>query len=295
LCVAAGGAAAWAWDRVRAGAWRSLGVAAAAVTVVALVVLWPTRLNDGRGEEQARMGLQEIQADRVAEGEQWIAKAVTRHSFPGVVHLRAGQMYELRSQPGPALVHYRKALAIDPAQTSVRFVMGRALYLEERFEEAITELKLAQSGRQADAATRMLVLALSRLDRRDEANVAVRQLDPARWDAETAREFALGLADAGRIDLSTVAWRRAAEAGNDAKDYERLGLSWAVLGNHPQAIAAFSHAVERDPRSATIRLNYAVAFATVGRLADARREAENALKLNPGYERAKEFLRSIAK
>jgi Flp pilus assembly protein TadD len=68
-----------------------------------------------------------------------------------------------------------------------------------------------------------------------------------------------------------------------------------MLGNHPQAIAAFSHAVERDPKSATIRLNYAVAFATVGRLADARREAETALKLNPGYERAREFLRSIAR
>jgi len=69
-------------------------------------------------------------------------------------------------------------------------------------------------------------------------------LHPARWDAETAREFALGLTDVGRIDLSTVAWRRAAEAGNDAKDYERLGLAWAVLGNHPEAIAAFSHAVD---------------------------------------------------
>jgi hypothetical protein len=36
-----------------------------------------------------------------------------------------------------------------------------------------------------------------------------------------------------------------------------------------------------------------VAFSGVGRHADARREAENALKLDPGYEKAKEFLRSL--
>ena len=140
-----------------------------------------------------------------------------------------------------------------------------------------------------------MVLALTRLGRTAEANQAVRLLDPARWDAQTAREFALSLADVDRVDLSVVAWKRAAEAGNDAKDYERLGLTWAMLGHRPEAIAALSNAVERDPRSASIRLNYAVAWAQVGRYADAKREAENALKLNPGYERAKEFLRSIAK
>jgi tetratricopeptide (TPR) repeat protein len=138
-------------------------------------------------------------------------------------------------------------------------------------------------------------MALSRLGRIPEANAAVRTLDPSRWDADTAREFALGLADVDRIDLSITAWQRAAEASQDARDFDRLGLSWAMLGNQPQAIAAFSNAVQRDPRSASIRLNYAVAWASVRRYSDARREAENALKLNPGYERAKEFLRSLPK
>src|SRR5262245_62115281 len=109
----------------------------------------------------------------------------------------------------------------------------------------------------------MLVLALTRLGRTAEANTTVRTLDPARWDAETAREFALSLADVGRIDLSITAWQRAAEASQDAKDFDRLGLSWALVGNQPQAIAAFSNAVQRDPKSASIRLNYAVAWASV--------------------------------
>jgi len=293
LCIPAGALIAWTVARVQARAWRSLALPAASVLLISVPVLWPTGLNDGRGEEQARMGLQEIQVDRYAEGEAWIDRAAARHPLPDIVHLRAGQIYELRNQPGPAVAHYRKALAMVPNDPALHFALGRALYKERNDAEAVAELERARVGRQADSATRLLVLALTRLGRTADANTAVRTLDPARWDADTAREYAMSLADVGRIDLSIGAWRRAAEASQDAKDYDRLGLSWVLVGKQPEAIAAFSHAVERDPRSAPFRLNYAVAFASVGRFADARREAQNALKLDPNYQRAIEFLRSI--
>ena len=295
LCAPAGALIAWAVGVVRVRQWRALAAPAGATLTAAVLVLWPTRLNDGRGEEQARMGLQEIQADRYSEGEAWLDRAAARHNLPDIVHLRAGQIYELRNQPAPAITQYRKAIAINPNEPTLHFALGRALYKERKDAEAIAALERARVGRQADSATRMLVLALTRLGRTAEANTTVRTLDPSRWDAETAREYALSLADAGRIDLSITAWQRAAEASQDAKDFDRLGLSWALVGNQPQAIAAFSNAVQRDPKSASIRLNYAVAWASVRRYADARREAENALKLNPAYERAKEFLRTLPK
>ena len=295
LCAAAGGLIAWAIDAVRARRWTSLAVPAGAVAVAAVIVIWPTRLNDGRGEEQVRMGLLEIQADRFAEGEAWIVRAAANHNLPDIVHMRAGQIYELRNQPGPAVTHYRKALALNPNEPALHYSLGRALYKERKDAEAVASLERARVGRQADAATRLLVLALTRLDRTADANAAVRTLNPSRWDADTAREFAVSLADVGRIDLSITAWQRAAEASQDARDFDRLGLSWALVGNQPQAIAAFSNAVTRDPKSAPIRLNYAVAWASVRRYNDARREAENALKLDPNYQRAKEFLKSITK
>ena len=294
LCAPAGALIAWAIAAVRARRWTSLAVPAGAVAAAAVIVLWPTRQNDGRGEEQVRMGLLEIQGDRFAEGEVWIDRAAARHNLPDIVHLRAGQIYELRNQPGPAVAHYRKALTLNPSEPTLHFSLGRALYKERKDAEAVASLERARVGRQADSATRLLVLALTRLGRTADANTAVRTLNPSRWDADTAREFALSLADVGRIDLSITAWQRAAEVSQDAKDFDRLGLSWALVGNQPQAIAAFSNAVQRDPRSAPIRLNYAVAWASVGRLNDARREAGNALKLDPNYQRAKEFLKSIA-
>ena len=61
----------------------------------------------------------------------------------------------------------------------------------------------------------------------------------------------------------------------------------------PEAIAAFSEAVGRNPKSAPIRLNFAVALAAGGRPDLGRRQAEEALKLDPGYARAKQFLASL--
>ena len=78
-----------------------------------------------------------------------------------------------------------------------------------------------------------------------------------------------------------------------AQDWERLGLAWAAIGRVPEAIAAFSEAVGRDPKSAPIRLNFAVALAAGGRPDLGRRQAEEALKLDPGYARAKQFLAEV--
>ena len=295
LCIAAGGGAAWMLDRVRDRQWRPLGAAMLATAALAVLVAWPTGLDDGRAEEQVRMGLAEIQAGRTSDGEAWIKRAAARHGYPGVVHVRVGQLYESRNEPAAALEHYKQAAALDPAEPSVQFVIGRALFAAGKDQEALEPLQRARASREGDAATRLLVLAFTRLGRQDDANRAVRELDPNRWTAEIAREFASAAAQLGRVDLSIPAWRRAAEASGRAQDWERLGLAWAAFGRVPEAIAAFSEAVGRDPKSASIRLNFAVALAAGGRPDLGRRQAQEALKLDPGYARARQFLESLRK
>ncbi len=294
LTVAAGGGAAWMLERLRDRDWKPLGLSVLATAALAMFVAWPTGLDDGRAEEQVRMGLSEIQGGRTSEGEAWIRRALARHGHPGVVHVRVGQMYESLNQPAAAVDHYKQAAAIDPNETSVQFVTGRALFAAGKVQEALAPLETARAGRESDAATRLLVLAFIRLNRQEDANRVVRALDPNRWTADIAREFANAVAEFGRIDLSIPAWRRAGEASGNPHDYERLGLAWAMIGRQPEAVAALSDAVRRDPKSATIRLNYAVALASAGRPDLGRRQAEEALKLDPSYERAKQFLASLA-
>ena len=293
LTVAAGGAATWLIDRVGERAWDVILPAMLAFGTFTVFVAWPTGLDDGRAEEQVRMGLLEIRNGRTVDGEAWIRRALVRHGYPGVVHVRVGQLYESQNQPAAALEHYKQAANLDPGQPSVQFVTGRALFAAGKDEEAVAALERARAGPERDAATRVLVLAYTRLGRKEDADRAVRDLDPSRWNADLAREFAGALAQLGRVDLSIPAWKRAAEVSNTAQDYDRLGLAWALLRRAPEAIAAFSAAVERDPKSAPIRLNFAVALATGGRLDLARREAEEALKLDPNYDRAKQFLASL--
>ena len=73
------------------------------------------------------------------------------------------------------------------------------------------------------------------------------------------------LADVGRVDLSVTAWRRAADVTRTPQDYDRLGLSWAMLGRPADAVGPLEEAVRRAPTSASIRMNYAVTLYAVGR------------------------------
>ena len=295
LLAPAGAAIAWMVDRLRARAWAPLALAATATAGLAAFVAWPTGLDDGRAEEQVRAGLYYIRTGRQPEGEAWVTRALAKHGNPDAVHLRVGQLYETMNRPADAIAHYRAGLAIDPQDLGLHFVLGRALFAEGKDDEALPELERARAGPQADAATRILVLSLSRLHRTDEANQLVRTLDPSRWTGDQAREFAAGLASVGRLDLSIAAWRRAAEASGDPQDYERLGLTWAMVGRPAEAVAPLEEAARRAPTSVSIRFNYAVALYSVGRKDEARRETEKVLELDPKYEKARQLLEVIKK
>jgi tetratricopeptide (TPR) repeat protein len=295
LLVPAGGGVAWIVERVRARAWGRLAPSALAVAVLALIVGWPTGRDDGRAEEQVRMALLDIRTGLGPEGDAWLAKALPHHPNPAGVYLRVGELYETMNRPADAIVQYHAGLAVAPADGSLRFGLGRAMFSAGQDSEAVAELQQARPGPQGDAATRVLVLALSRLGRRDEANRTVQTLDPSRWNADQAREFAIGLVNVGRVDLSVTAWKRAAEAGGDPQDYERLGLTWAMLGRTAEAIGPFEEAVRRSANSSSMRLNYAVALSSVGRRDDAIREAQTAIDLDPKNDKARAFLESLTK
>ena len=148
LVVAAGGAVSWAIDRVRARAWAPLLIATLVAGAASVVAAWPTGLDNGRSEEQVRMGLDEIDRGRVTEGERWISNALNTygHPFPGVVHLRAAQAHEAAGRHADALDHYRRASAIDPDEPTIRIGAARVLNGLTRPGEAVAELDRVPEG-----------------------------------------------------------------------------------------------------------------------------------------------------
>ena len=295
LLVPAGAGAAWIAARAREREWGRLARPAAAALLLGLIVGWPTGRDDGRAEEQVRTALLDIRTGLGPEGDAWLAKALPHHPNPAGVYLRVGQLYESMNRPADAIVQYRAGLAIAPGDGILHFTLGRAMFAAGQDSDAVAELEQARAGPQGDAATRVLVLALSRLGRRDEANRMVQTLDPSRWTADQAREFAVGLVSVGRVDLSATAWARAAAMSGDAQDYERLGLTWAVLGRPAESIGPFEEAVRRAPNSSSMHLNYAVGLSSVGRRDEAIREAQKAIDLDPKNDKARALMETLTK
>lgn len=290
----AGAAIAWMLDRVRTAGAGSVIAPGVALLAFSAVALYPTRLDDGRSEELVRMGLNEIQDGRVAEGEAWVQRAIARNAQAGLVHVRVGQTYETLQKPGEAIAHYKQALVTNPKEPAVHFVLGRAYFASGDLSAAIRELAGARVGPQQDSASRLLVIALAKAGRVDETNTVIHDLDPARWNADQSRQFAAAIADAGRVDLSIAAWQRAALVSNDSRDFERLGLAWALVGRNNESLDALAQAVKLDGSVPSTRLNYAVALATAGRVAEAKAQCEAALQIDPNYENAKGLLAAIS-
>ena len=237
LVVAAAGAVSWAIDRLHNSAWRPLVAAVVIASAASVVSAWPTGLDNGRAEEQVRMGVYEIDRGRVTEGERWISNAVNtyRHPFPGVVHLRAGQAHETAGRYSEALDHYRKAIAIDPDEPTLRVGAARVLNSLKEPGEAVASLDQVAEGVMNESA---------------------------------------------------------------GHEYERAGLT-AIMTRGDKAIEtaidAFSKAEARLPKSASVRLNKAVALAMAGRTQEARAAAVSALALDPAYTRARDFLSKVRK
>jgi len=72
-----------------------------------------------------------------------------------------------------------------------------------------------------------------------------------------------------------------------------MGLALAMMGRYPEAISNFQHALALDPTDPGTHLNLAVAYAETGRIADARTHAQEALRRNPDYKKARQFLAAL--
>ncbi|KAK9039417.1 hypothetical protein V6N11_014618 [Hibiscus sabdariffa] len=79
----------------------------------------------------------------------------------------------------------------------------------------------------------------------------------------------------------------------DPEEMKRAGNEMYKRGNFLEALALYDKAISISPENAAYRSNRAAALAAVGRLGEAVRECEEAVKLEPGYGRAHQRLSSL--
>ncbi|XP_038684941.1 inactive TPR repeat-containing thioredoxin TTL3-like isoform X2 [Tripterygium wilfordii] len=81
--------------------------------------------------------------------------------------------------------------------------------------------------------------------------------------------------------------------GGDAEELKRAGNEMYKKGNFVEALALYDKTILLSPENATYRSNRAATLTALGRLGEAVRECEEAVKLDPSYGRAHQRLGSL--
>lgn len=207
-----------------------------------------------------------------------------------------------------------EALRIDPDQAAVYYSLGNMYQLTGRYEDAITALRRAIAIQpDSDESHSLLSRVLSsKADYAAAAEEAQRAVDiRGSWN----NYFAQGRVEylAGHLDKALAAFRRTTELnpgfaggfqmlgatyqmqgdldiaiGNyehsirlapNAPAYSNLAIAYLRAKRYPEAIAAFTEALKRDPKNALRHRNLADAEKAAGRPTDAREHYIRALAL----------------
>ena len=172
------------------------------------------------------------------------------------------QALEAAGQPAEAEGLYRRALAIQPAEASIRVNLGRLLEAQSRLPDALVEYRAAIAEQPwLEQAHVLLGGALARTGAVPDAIAALREavtLDPDHGDALT-----------------------------------NLGALLAQTGDVAGGGRYFARAARAAPRNANARANYALFLANANRPAEAYDEAQAALSVDPQQATARQVVQAL--
>jgi tetratricopeptide (TPR) repeat protein len=242
---------------------KVLAIAAAACALLVIVAIARPSGLDGREEERTRMAERLVTLHRFEEADAWAARAASDSPRPGLIEFRVGQRLAAAGEVERAIVHFERAAEADPEALEVRFALGETLLDARRPRDAIVHLrKSLAAGIRRDVVGPDLVRAYG-----------------AAGDSRAALDVLRGL----RPDRD-----------DDASGWVGLGDLAMQLRDAALAEDFFRRAVSADADLAAAHFGLAAAAATLGHLADARREVEVALRLDPKSERARQLLGVLA-
>lgn len=296
LCVSSGAGLAQGASLVRGGQTRRVLLAGFALAALLVVSNSDLGLDDGRGAEAGEMVLRQLAAGREPEALALLARCEPMLQDPGLLYYRIGLGYVERGQPARATPFLARALAADPGQPDVELSLGQALLATGRAGEAEPHLRAARAAGNAPFESGLeLARALAVLGRAPEALAVLREAArfAAPGDAATLAlgQLALGLGapELAEPVLAGAAVRQPASA----ELRETHGLALAQLGRLAPARAELEQALRLDPSRASACFNLAVLALREGRLEDARSLLEATVRLRPDHAQARELLARV--
>ena len=214
----------------------------------------------GAGEAQFLLGFARLSVGQASAAVAPLRAAVAAGENPERLNTLA-QALEAAGQGGSEPL-YRRALAIQPAEASVRVNLGRLLESQGRLAEAVAEYRAAAAE------------------------------EP--WLGQAHTLLGGALAKTGAVPDAIAALREAVTLDPDQGDaLTNLGALLAQSGDVPQAGRLFARAAAADPRNANARANYALFLINSNRPSEALAEAQAALAVNPQQATARQVLGAL--
>jgi tetratricopeptide (TPR) repeat protein len=226
---------------------------------------------------------------RFEEGLRELQAAVALDPESADAHDELGALLVRRGDPAGAEAEFREAHRIDPSRATTLMNLGGVALRQGRAAEAVTWYEKAVERSPGVATYHYgLAVALAESGRHDEA---IGELEAAiRADAGFAAAYDdLGVALIRRGDLDGASRNFQAAYAIDARRTStllNLGGVAASRGHYAEAVDWYRRALAVEPRLTAARMNLARALERLGRIDEARHEAQEAARLDPaGAER----------
>lgn len=257
----------------------------------------------GFAEAHANLGLVALARGRLVDAEQHLQTAVDLDSDFALAWADLGVVHERLAERAPERLRearrdYEEALSIDPGQTGARRNLAFLLARESLFVEARAHLlrlaELTPTDAEALGVLAWCELRLGRPVVAEERAAHALEVDPEAASPRLVR----GAARAQRGDLDGAAedLSRAAERsvlGHEAR--VRLATVEALRGRSAEAAALVRDLLSEDEFDAGVRLAAAVVALSRDDGAEARRQAEAAVRLRPDLRDARTLLARICR
>jgi choline-sulfatase len=224
------------------------------------------------------------------------AVALDPESPVGILNLAFA--YQAAGQIDEAAMGFQRVLSLDPGNVKALVGMAEIQYRRGMRDEAFGYYRRAAAAAPTFASiqTGLGILALE-LNRPGVANEALKRA-VALGDTREGLHFNLGVLAEQRGDTALAAREYRAEVAAYEHAYEawvNLGLLERQRGHLDAAIAAFERAAAAKTDAYVGPYLLAETFSRAGRIADARRWGEEALRRGPNEPRVKQLVQRLEK
>lgn len=229
-------------------------------------------------------GIELLKSGELDNAERTFTSLLAQGTKSALVFHNLGVIAQERGKHREAVTRFREALRLEPNYGPSRLLLGSSLLSLGKVADAIGELKRAVVLMPDEPASR---LELAKAYEADESWInAVQQLQKLVTLVPDNVEYSYQL---GKALTKLSGWLlRQIELQNpdSARLHQTLGQDYAIQEKYDEALTAYQHAAQADPKLPEIHLGMALILLQLKRFDEAMMQIDSELQLMPESKRA---------